>query len=83
MGDAFFKEMNDDIFIKLRKAYFREDDKVPAGYKSAQELQSLWKLSETHSKRIIRKGILDGKLERINVMINSKVIPHYGPKKKR
>ena len=72
----------DELFLKLRSAYINITHEPPAGYKSRLQLSKLWNLSPTRTTEIINKGIKDGSLKRINVMINSRVIPHYGAPKK-
>ncbi len=72
----------DELFLKLRSAYRSITHEPPAGYKSRLQLAKLWKLSPSRTAEIISKGIKDGLLQRVDVMINSRVIPHYGAPKK-
>jgi len=71
-----------DLFLKLRQSFYVTDDIVPPGYKSTPQLMNIWKVSKTHTLRMIKKCMEDGLLERVNIMHKSRVIPFYGPPRK-
>lgn len=72
----------DELFLKLRSAYARIDDEVPAGYKCSMELGNLWNLSKSRTNYLINQAVKDGLLEKVNVYKNSRVTPYYGPPRK-
>ncbi len=70
-----------DLLARLRAAQAGAAEKVPHGWHTTRELAARWKLSESHTRKLVEKGEADGLLEvrkfRTQQRTRVLAVPHY------
>lgn len=75
--------MTDDLFDKLKAAYYSKDDAVPKGFKTRQEWQTEWKIGRHAATEMLAVGIRDGLVSKVELMKGGRRTPYYGAIKKK
>jgi hypothetical protein len=70
--------MNDDLFSRLKAAYYCKDDAIPKGFKTRQEWQTDWKIGRHVATEMLRAGIKEGFISKVELMKDGRRIPFYG-----
>lgn len=69
------------------KSTINQPDKVPAGFKTANQWAVKWNLSDNHARKLLNTGISSGIVERrmfkTATGVGVRLVPHYGQKVKR
>lgn len=71
------------LLAQLRAAQAGEPERVPDGWLTARGWARQWKISDSHARRLIERGVVDGLLNvrKFRVKQATRVIatPHYCP----
>jgi hypothetical protein len=68
----------EDIWDEIKQEN-DEQTTIPLGFKSIRELSDEWEKTDAVVRRIIKKGMEQGKYERIERLINRKNTKFYRP----